>query len=114
MAAVNGEILSLRGYKVDVTNSAIEAIARMRKRRYDLVVSDLNMPVIDGRGLFEAITAEFPDLRSRTAFLTGDTMGSSSQQFLKESGRPFLEKPVSARELGDFVGGLLAAAERQA
>ena len=114
VAAVNGEILSLRGYKVDVTNSAIEAIARMRKRRYDLVVSDLNMPVIDGRGLFEAITAEFPDLRSRTAFLTGDTMGSSSQQFLKESGRPFLEKPVSARELGDFVGGLLAAAERQA
>ena len=113
MAAVNGEILSLRGYKVDVTNNAIEAIARMRKRRYDLVVST-EQPVMDGRGLFEAITAEFPDLRSRTAFLTGDRMGSSSQQFLKESGRPFLEKPVSARELGDFVGGLLAAAERQA
>jgi CheY-like chemotaxis protein len=112
LAQMNGEILSMRGYEVDVTNSATAAISRMRERSYDLVVSDLNMPGVDGRGLFEAITAEFPELRSRTAFLTGDTMGQSSQSFLKEAGRPFLEKPVSPRELGDFVDALLAAAER--
>jgi hypothetical protein len=40
-------------------------------------------------------------------------MGQSSQSFLKEAGRPFLEKPVSPRELGDFVDALLAAAERR-
>ena len=114
VAEMNGEILRRRGYAVDVANSAREAIAMMRGSSYDLVVSDLNMPDVDGRGFFEAVAAEFPGLLPRIAFLTGDTMGRSSQTFLEEVGRPFLEKPVSARELGDFVDGLLAAAERQA
>ena len=74
-----------------------------------VVISDLNMPDIDGRGFFEAIAAEFPELVARTAFITGDTMGRSSQRFLGEADRPFLEKPVSPRELCEFVGGLLAA-----
>jgi signal transduction histidine kinase len=110
VAEVNGEILASRGYEVDVTSSAREAIAMMRERSYDLVLSDLNMPDIDGRGLFEAVTAEFPELLPRTAFITGDTMGRASQRFLEEAGRPFVEKPVSPRELCDFVSGLLAAA----
>ena len=67
------------------------------------------MPFADGRELFDSVKAEFPKLCSRTAFLTGDTMGSNSQGFLMETGRPFLEKPVSPRELCDFVDGLLAA-----
>ena len=113
VAEMNGEILRRRGYAVDVAKGAREAIALMRGGSYDLVVSDLNMPDIDGRGLFEAIASEFPRLLPRVAFLTGDTMGRSSQSFLEEVGRPFLEKPASARELGDFVDGLLAATDRR-
>ena len=37
-------------------------------------------------------------------------MGRSSQRFLEEADRPFLEKPASPRELCEFVSGLLAAA----
>ena len=109
VAQLNGEILARRGYEVDVTSNVREALALLRGARYDLVVSDLNMPDLDGRGLYEAIVAEFPDLVARTAFVTGDTMGRSSQTFLEEARRPFLEKPVSPRELCDFVAGLLAA-----
>ena len=110
VAQLNGEILSRRGYDVDVTSSVREALAMLRGARYDLVVSDLNMPDLDGRGLYDAIAADHPDLLARTAFVTGDTMGRSSQVFLEESGRPFLEKPVSPRELCDFVAGLLSGA----
>ena len=113
VAQMNGEILARRGYEVDVTSSPREAIEMLRNRRYDLVVSDLNMPEIDGRGLFETIAAEFPELVPRTGFITGDTMGRSSQVFLEEADRPFLEKPVSPRELCEFVSDLLAAAEQR-
>ena len=109
VAQLNGEILARRGYEVDVTSSVREALEMLRGARYDLVVSDLNMPDLDGRGLYEAIVAQFPELVARTAFVTGDTMGRSSQTFLEEARRPFLEKPVSPRELCDFVAGLLAA-----
>jgi len=113
VAQISGEILSLHGYQVDVTNGVAEAVTKLGEARYDLVVSDLNMPGEDGRALFETIASDFPEMASRTAFLTGDTMGYNSQAFLKESARPFLEKPVSPRELCDFVGRLLAAAEEQ-
>ena len=111
VAALNGEVLSRGGYDVDVTNSVTGAIELMRRSDYDLVLSDLNMPGRDGRNLFEAIGAEFPHLAERTGFVTGDTMGQTSQTFLSEVGRPFLEKPAAPRELLAFAGSILAAAE---
>ena len=44
----------------------------------------------------------------RTGFITGDTLGKASQGFLRESKRPYLEKPVAPTELRAFVAGLLA------
>ena len=63
VAQLNGEILARRGYEVDVTSSVREALEMLRGARYDLVVSDLNMPDLDGRGLYEAIVARVPRAR---------------------------------------------------
>lgn len=106
VADLNVEVLERAGYKADAVYEAANAFDMLRNTRYDVVLSDLNMPNVDGRGVFETITTEFPDLVSRTGFVTGDTMGKASQIFLKESGRPYLEKPVSPKELRAFVAGL--------
>ena len=111
VAELNGEVLSRGGYQVDVASSVTEAIRLLRRAEYDLVLSDLNMPEHDGRTLFEAIGREFPHLTERTGFVTGDTMGRTSQIFLSEAGRPYLEKPVAPRELLAFAGSILEAAE---
>jgi signal transduction histidine kinase/CheY-like chemotaxis protein len=110
VAELNGEVLSRGGYEVDVTHSVSDALELLRGGEYDLVLSDLNMPERDGRNLFETIGREFPHLRSRTGFVTGDTMGETSQRFLSEANRPYLEKPVAPSELLAFAGRILAAA----
>lgn len=110
VADMNAEVLTRAGYTVEVANTARHGIARIRENAYDLVISDLNMPEIDGRGLFETIKAEFPALADRIGFVTGDTMGKASQRFLKEANQPFLEKPASPKELRAFVSGLLSDA----
>ena len=46
---------------------------------------------------------DFEHLAQRTAFITGDTMGQSSQKLLGSSKRPYLEKPVSPDELRKLV-----------
>ena len=61
------------------------------------------MPDIDGRGFYDVIARDFPDMIDACGFITGDTMGKSSQSFLKDTQRPFLEKPVSPSELRAFV-----------
>lgn len=108
VADLNGEVLERGGYAATVAYSGADAIEAMRARSFDCVLSDLNMPDIDGRGFFDVIRRDFPDLLNRTGFITGDTMGRASQRFLLESGRPYLEKPVSPRELREFVAEILA------
>lgn len=107
VADLNAEVLERSGYAVTVAYSAAKAIETMRETRFDAVVSDLNMSGIDGRGFFEVVQRDFPELLPHTGFVTGDTMGRSSQTFLTEVQRPFIEKPVAPGELRDFVSLLL-------
>ncbi|MDW4500347.1 ATP-binding protein [Sulfitobacter sp. D35] len=110
VADLNAEILARAGFEVDIANTARDGIGLLREKTYDLVLSDLNMPELDGRGFYDAILADFPELSDRTGFVTGDTMGRASQTFLKEADRPYLEKPASPRELRDFANAILQTA----
>ncbi len=107
VAELIAEILKKEGFRVDLAHSGVEAVELLSSNRYDLLLSDLNMPELDGRGLYEIVRDEYPSILDRTAFITGDTMGASSQSLLQESKRPYLEKPVSPAELRELAYGLL-------
>ncbi len=106
VADLNVEMLRRGGYDAVAAHQPENVLSILRSQRYDVVLSDLNMPGLDGRGVFEAISREFPELVSRIGFVTGDTMGKASQAFLKESRRPYIEKPVSPKELCAFAAQL--------
>lgn len=108
VADLNAEILTRGGFTADVVYSARDVLEKLDGMSYDAVISDLNMPDIDGRGIYEALAERRPDLAARTGFLTGDTMGRHSQSFLGETKRPFIEKPVSPKELRAFVQRLIS------
>lgn len=105
---LNAEILRKQGFEVDLVTSGQEAITRLGAAQYDVFLSDLNMPGVDGRQIYDALVTDFPDMLTKTAYVTGDTMGQNSLALLKESGLPYLEKPVSPSELRVLVGKLLA------
>lgn len=101
------EILRKDGFHVDLAQSGLEALKCLKRARYNVLLSDLNMPEMDGAALYEAIAHDFPDLLNRTGFITGDTMGRASQALLRKSERPYLEKPVSPSELRQLVYTIL-------
>ncbi|MEX0317161.1 MAG: ATP-binding protein [Ruegeria sp.] len=111
VAALMAEALRRDGFLVEVAGSGDEALTKLETAGFDVLLSDLNMPGVDGRALFEALQARFPDMVGRTAFITGDTMGASSQAMLREAGRPYLEKPVAPRELRQLVQDILKDAK---
>ncbi len=106
VADLNVEVLERGGYKAKAVYRAEDAFELLQSEDYDVVLSDLNMPDVDGRAVFDRIVAEFPHLLQSTGFVTGDTMGKASQKFLSEAKRPYLEKPVSPQELRTFVARL--------
>lgn len=69
-----------------------EAIDQARTESPDLIVMDINMPVMDG---FEAIEVLRPELPDTTMILLSANIQSSSQARAEELGVHFIAKPIT-------------------
>src|SRR5262249_9329827 len=68
------EILAADGHRCDAAENGRVALERVAARRYDLILSDLRMPELDGPGLHRALLGRDPAMADRILFLTGDTL----------------------------------------
>ena len=109
IAEALGDFLSLEGYEAEIAVGGAAAIERLRAGDYDLIVSDLRMPGIDGPALHAWVAAERPELLGRMAFTTGDTLGAAVARFLDEVRRPVLEKPFMPDGVRRFLEAVVAA-----
>ncbi|MCP5153127.1 MAG: PAS domain S-box protein [Ectothiorhodospiraceae bacterium] len=98
-----GEILREEGHEVLVASDGGEALDALAAREFDVVLSDLRMPGLDGPALYRRLADERPALAARTAFITGDTMSERLDRFLADSGRPCIDKPFSPSEVRAVV-----------
>ena len=101
------EILAREGFVVDSADSGEAALSLMRGYGYTLILSDLNMPGMGGRGFYDAVVREMPAFAERIGFVTGDTMSAQVRAFLDSSRRHYLEKPIAPHELRDLVRTML-------
>ncbi|RYY47115.1 MAG: GAF domain-containing protein [Sphingomonadales bacterium] len=97
------DFLSIEGFHCDVAVGGADAQARLATGDYDLIVSDLRMPGMDGPQLHAWLKAERPDLIDRMGFATGDTLGNSAARFLDAVKRPVLEKPFMPDAVHRFL-----------
>ncbi len=94
-----GEILKREGFVVDLAHSGTDALDRLKEGGYDVILSDLKMPGFNGHDLFQELTGGSSDLVDKLAFITGDTMSAKAREFLDSTGRPYLEKPISPKDV---------------
>jgi len=97
------DLLTDLGCQTIQATSAREALALLAQTPVDLIVSDFKMPGMDGEAFYDALQDRLPQYADRIGFVTGDAMGTSVQNFLSESGRPFVEKPISKEDLAQLV-----------
>jgi two-component system NtrC family sensor kinase len=95
------------GHQVDVASDGHDALARALGGRYDLIVTDVRMPQLGGRELYERLRRDAPDMAARVVFFTGDTVRDDTMAFLEQSGRPFLRKPFKLAELRNALATAL-------
>jgi len=99
VAAVLADLLGVDGHSVETVENGAVALGRLTERRFDLVLSDLRMPVLDGPGLYRALEGRDPAMLGRLAFLTGDTLSADIRAFLERTGAVCLEKPFDLAAL---------------
>ena len=106
VADIISEILRRSGHQTELANSGNSALALLQQHSYDIILSDLHMPDLNGQDFFRRLQTDYPAMSERIAFITGDALSAMVQRFLKESGRPCLEKPFTPKELLELVGAI--------
>lgn len=107
IAEMLGEILAREGHQVEMVASGNEALQKLARQDYDVILSDLKMPDLDGPGLYRQLSQSHPHLLERLVFITGDTLGMGGSEFLARTGRPVVEKPFVPKEIVHMVGQIL-------
>ncbi|HUT64440.1 MAG TPA: response regulator, partial [Anaerolineae bacterium] len=93
-------MLDKEGFMVGSAMNGVEALEKFKKGKYDLVLTDLKMPELDGIGLTEAITqlSDVPII-IMTAYATKD----EAIKALNLGALFFIEKPFKKRVLMNFI-----------
>ena len=101
--------LAAEGYRVLQARDGAEALEVLATRDgdVDIVVTDVAMPVLNGRELAARLAEQRPDLP--VLFTSGYTDDNVVRRGLLESGQPFLQKPFSPSALAQSVRSLLDA-----
>ncbi len=105
--------LTRDGHTVDGACDGTEALALLDRQPYDLVLSDLRMPRMDGPSLYEMLRTRhhfpvrFATKLPRVIFMTGNA--AEHADFLRGTTDPILEKPFPLRVVRQMVTVLLNA-----
>jgi signal transduction histidine kinase/DNA-binding response OmpR family regulator len=102
-------LLSRDGYTVETVANGHLALTKLRERSYDLLLSDMRMPEIDGPSLYRTLERQYPHLLRRVIFLTGDTLNPETKMFLEQSAVPCLTKPCTVAEIRRAIQQVLEA-----
>jgi CheY-like chemotaxis protein len=81
-----------------------EALAILNKETFDLVITDLMMPKMDGHGLLRAVKQNFPQLP--VVLITGYEAEYDPEKEPKPDG--FLLKPFKVQQINELLKGLLS------
>jgi two-component system NtrC family sensor kinase len=108
------EILTDARHRVVAASSGREALERMTVEHYDVILTDVRMPDLDGRALYQEIERRWPEQARRVVFVTGDTLTSALREFAAESGRPVIEKPFLPSDVRGVVAAMSGSLPAQA
>ena len=101
------DTLTREGYRLDSAPNGVAALEKIQHQRYDLILSDLHMPQLNGVGLYLTLTQRLGRLSEKIIFVTGSAGSSELHHFLKETGLPVQRKPFTLVELQQLVRQVL-------
>jgi PAS domain S-box-containing protein len=101
------EVISEVGHKVATATNGSEAMERIKSGTYDIILSDMRMPGMDGAKLYESVKGKDENLAHRIVFVTGDTVSADTREFLVGTGCRWLSKPFTIQQILNTVTEVL-------
>ena len=103
------DVLAGDGYDVASASDGLVALEHIGRHEYDLILSDLRMPGLDGLGLYRELERTQPELLRRFIFITGTSAHTDYAGLIGDLPVPILTKPFDVSELQRVVRETLSA-----
>jgi len=83
-------LLEREGHQIVAVENGLEAMERLGERdsTFDAIVTDLQMPRLGGRAMYEQLVNSRPLVARRFVFVTGDQARDETRSFLENCGQP--------------------------
>jgi PAS domain S-box-containing protein len=106
-------ILAKRGYTVEIASNGQEAVRLLERRDFDLILMDVQMPVMDGLQATATIRRlDSPKAHVPIVAMTAHAMKGDQQRCLQAGMNDYISKPVSSRDLIALVERVSMASAR--
>jgi len=92
---------------VDLAGDEVEAWQMLQNITYDCILLDLKMPRMNGQKLYQLIQGSSEALADKVIFMSGDTVTSTTYDFVSSTGNRLLNKPFQIADLRTQVGQLI-------
>jgi signal transduction histidine kinase len=102
------DILQMDSHYVETAASGLQALERLDQGEFDIVITDMKMPQMDGASFYREVQARRPDLARRIIFITGDTVSPDTRAFLQQVANPVLAKPFKIGPLREAMESVLS------
>jgi len=87
------DMLDVIGFTADTAANGKEGLKRLAQKNYHIVITDLNMPVMDGQETLKRIKQKYPDVE--VIVITGFATIETAIKAMKEGAFDYITKPVS-------------------
>lgn len=102
--------LEKEGYRVETCANGKEALTRLEQEHPDILITDIQMPMMTGEELCKHINTHMPEREFLIFVLTSRTEIEHREWSRDIHNLQFLEKPVSIRNLLDKIDNYIAGA----
>lgn len=100
-------LLQSLGFQPDEAPNGSVALQMIEDVDYDFIISDIDMPVLNGIEFYQQLSAHSPHLCDRIVFTTGNTSNERYKDFFETVSCPVLFKPFYRDELTSILRTLL-------
>ncbi len=100
-------VLEKQGYEVTVVDRGAKALAELEQATFDIVITDVVMPEIDGFELLRKIKGLYPD--TKVVVLTAYARKLNISDFLLYGADEYVAKPFQVQELLSLLEGVIGA-----
>lgn len=100
-------ILRLRGHEVEWARDGQSGLDAVASQRFDLILLDIQLPVLDGHGVATALRARQDTREVPIVALTSYAMAGDRERALDSGCNEYIEKPIDPTRFAAQVEALL-------